>query len=196
MRMRVKISKGNIKLGKISNISLSPVFSCPTAPCNQYCYAVKTTRLRSAARRAWKTNLSFYKEHPEDFFFEIRCWLVVNETKEFRWHVGGDIPNYHYFCRMAEIARQFPDIRFMVFTKRYGYIKEYGHIPKNLAVIFSAWPGWKIPRTTRPIAFIKGDPRAKNYIVCEGRCDLCYQCFDLPELKKNVLLKPLAHYKP
>ena len=196
--MRIKISPGNQKLGDIPNISLAPIYSCPTAPCNRYCYAVRIYHRGNTTRRAWKSNLDFYKENPINFFFELRSWLTVKSPTEFRWHVGGDIPDYHYFWNMLHIAREFPNIKFLAFTKRYLYIKHkyYTSIPKNLTLIFSVWPGWKMPRTTRPKAFILGDRRAKNYIKCVGRCDRCYKCFNLSELKKNVLLQPIAHYKP
>jgi len=195
--MNLTISKGNTKLGKIPNISLAPIYSCPDAPCHEFCYAVKTAERWPIVDQVWKANLDFYLKEPYKFFDEVRAWLTVFSPKKFRWHVAGDIPSRAYLFGMMKTAEYFPKTKFMCFTKRYDMVSKCSHIPGNLSIILSAWPGHplKNPCNRFPVAYIKGDPRAENYIECSGRCDACGDCFYLRRKKKNVLLKPLSNLK-
>lgn len=92
--MDVKISLGNSKIGRIMNINLPPIISCPTGvPCAlDRCYALKAYRRYPNVRLAWDSNLSFYKNNPIEFFNNIKIQLEKKKKiKRFRWHSSGDI---------------------------------------------------------------------------------------------------------
>ncbi len=91
--MDVKISNGNIKLGKIFNINLPPVLSCAVGvPCFKKCYAMKAYKMYPNVREAWTHNLNTYHANKDEYFASI-----INQLKRkkhldrFRWHSSGDI---------------------------------------------------------------------------------------------------------
>ena len=43
----------------------------------------------------------------------------------FRFHVGGDIIDNIYFDYMVAIARDFPETKFLAFTKKYEIVNAY-----------------------------------------------------------------------
>ena len=58
----ISISKGNIKMGDISSISLPAVVTCrPDAPCFLKCYARKMCAYRDTVRAAYERNLDIYR---------------------------------------------------------------------------------------------------------------------------------------
>ena len=71
------ISPGNSKLGKIVNISLPPVVSCPkNVPCaNDGCYAKRIYKLREVVRNAWNDNFNTYKLDPQKYFNDINIYI-------------------------------------------------------------------------------------------------------------------------
>lgn len=91
--MEVKISVGNIKLGKIFNVNLPPIITCAyRVPCMKKCYAMKAYRAYPNARNAWNDNLNLYTLNKDEYFASI-----INQLKKkkhfdrFRWHSSGDI---------------------------------------------------------------------------------------------------------
>ncbi len=186
-KMKISISKGNIKLGKIANISLSPIKSCGKLPCNKDCYSIKAYRIYPIARKAWDNNLKTYTEKPDFFFDEVDKFFSDGKTRFFRWQQAGDIPDQSYLDGMVKIAKKYPDIKYLAFTKKY-YL-DYSDIPYNLQIIFSAWPGHKIPLDIMPIAFMQDgtEDRVVNTIECPGNCENCGLCWSLGKLNKNVV---------
>lgn len=74
--MRIKISKGNSKLGDVNNLSLPPILTCDKNPCTTSgCYALKFYKMYSNVRNSWDSNLSFYKEDSSLFFKELDTFL-------------------------------------------------------------------------------------------------------------------------
>ena len=189
--MNTIISKGNMKLSKIPNISLPPILSCDNkVECAKSCYALKAFRLYPSAKKAWSNNLDLYKSDPVKFFNDIDVWLNKNKPEFFRWQQAGDIYNQDYFNSMKDIARKHKDIKFLCFTKKYHL--EFKRIPKNLEIIFSAWPGRNIPKSKFRIAWLDNgeDNRIpKSAIECPGHCDVCGMCWNLSKLNKDVKFK-------
>ena len=184
------ISLGNMKTGAIPAISLPPIKTCrKNAPCRTSCYAMKAWRAYPTAKAAWDGNLKFFKKDPAKFEEAIDKILVKLTPKFFRWHVAGDIPSQEYFTIVKKIAKKHNKTKFLIFTKQYEF--NYTRAPKNLVVVFSAWPGLKMPRHRKSIAFMRDkkspDNRIKNTIECPGNCETCGACWSLSKLNKNVV---------
>ena len=91
--MDVKISAGNMKLGKIPNVNLPPIITCAyRVPCMKKCYAMKAYRAYPNARDAWNNNLNIYHMNKEEYFASIIKQLKkIKHFDKFRWHSAGDI---------------------------------------------------------------------------------------------------------
>lgn len=136
----MKISEGNSKLGKIPNISMTPIKACGNCKsCASKCYALKAYRQYPATKAAWDHNLDAAKNDPKTYFGDIQAYLIKSRPKYFRWHVSGDILNQEYFGHMVSIAILNPKTTFLAFTKMHSL--DYSARPKNLIVRFSQWPG-------------------------------------------------------
>ena len=118
--MTVKISKGNKKIGKVWNISLTPVLSCPSGvPCAKDCYAMKAYKQYPNVRKAWDHNLREFMTDSEAYFDSIIDQLASYKGTTFRWHVAGDIPSQVYYNGMVRVAREYPKIQFLAFTNNF-----------------------------------------------------------------------------
>ena len=177
-KLTLNISRGNVKMGAIPSVSLTPCVSCdPHLPCYAKCYARRMLRYPNV-RKAWDTNLEYYRENPDGFFADLRQALKMSAY--FRMHVGGDIPDYDYFARLCETVRQAKNCKVLLFTKKgylvNRYIENGGKIPANLKVIFSRWYDW---RQANPYNFPETDiyrsvtDLPKKAITCGGNCSAC-----------------------
>lgn len=181
--MRLKISEGNNKLGKIANLSMPPGLTCvPGIPClSEGCYAMKAYRLYPNVQNAWTSNLELWESNPGKFFSEFSAWLTKKKPERFRLFTGGDMPSEEFLTQLMFVATNHPETGFLVFTKRYDY--DYGKMPDNLKVVLSIWPGVKLPTNTDlPWAWLEEDPRRRKtfpHYVCPGGCDACpHLCWD------------------
>lgn len=189
--MKISVSPGNIKLGAIPNISLPPGLSCqPGVPCVADCYAQKAVRLYKPAREAWQRNWQIYRDDPEDYFGQVSMWVSDHTPDFFRWHVAGDIPEQRYFSGMINVAFEYSETRFLCFTKNYGVTNQV-FVPKNLAVVHSAWPGYPAPPGDLPIAWMQDGTEKRvpgDALKCAGHCGYCGgTCWHLKELGKDVV---------
>jgi len=186
--MKICISKGNMKLGKIANISLAPILSCDKkVECSKDCYALKAYRLYPNVKKAWADNLKIYRKDPDLYFNTIDKFLSNGKTSFFRWQQAGDIYDQAYYNRMVEIAKKYKDIKFLVFTKKYHL--DFSTKPDNLEIVFSAWPGRDIPKTKFKIAWMNDGIENRipnNAIECPGNCESCGMCWNLSKLNKDV----------
>jgi len=194
--MEVKISKGNTKLNRVWNLSLPPIKTClANAPCVRLCYAMKAYRLYPATRNAWDHNLAFWQQHPVEFEESLAAHLSAAKkpVRLFRWHVGGDIPDLRYFYMMCHIATQFPDTKFLAFTKRYGIPPQAVTMPKNFTIVLSAWPGLDLHNPMNlPVAWMQDGTETrvpKDALECHGDCAACGLCWELPTIGKDVVFE-------
>lgn len=189
--MHLKISKGNSKLGRIPNISFSPVLSCvDDAPCFSDCYAIKAWRMYPLVRKSWYGNYSYWMREPLSFQSEMKTWFSKNEIQAFRWFVAGDIPDENFLEVMRDIACEFKTVRFLCFTKRHEL--NFMGLPDNLQIILSMWPGWGDVSSPRRRAWMQDGTETRipeNVISCLGTCDRCFTCFYLNELGRDVVMK-------
>lgn len=178
------ISNGNVKIGRVMNVSLAPILSCGNcSECQFWCYDIKaclqyTKTVVDARIRNW---VIFIRDRDE-FFRRIEDKLRRRrKNKYFRWHVAGDIVDLDHFIRMVEVAKNHPDFIFWTYTKMYAIVNEfcdkYGKetIPSNFSVMFSEWRGLPMDN---PYGFAEfrvrfdGEPEPPCY-HCPGNCDVC-----------------------
>jgi hypothetical protein len=185
------ISKRNTKIGETASISLPPRLTCPKdSPCLHYdCYACKLGHYKYLHNQ-WSHNLHHYLEYWIEYFNGIEQFLSNYKGEYFRWHVAGDIPDQPYLNGMAEVALDFPNIKFAVFTKKYNF--DYEELPKNLSVLFSTWPNYPIPsRSNIPFAWYYdgSETRIPNTaFLCKKHCELCRMCWDKELLQKHDII--------
>lgn len=190
--MKVTISAGNSKLGKLPNISLTPIKSCrPGVLCSGNCYALRPYNQYPSTRKAWDGNLAAYQENAKEFFGYIRAFLAKKKPAFFRWHVGGEIPDPLYWSWMQRTCSVNPETNFLVFTKYYDL--DFSHVPSNLSTILSVWPGMPLPKNTElPRAWMKPKEPVEGYDIpedalhCPGLCTECGMCFDLRKTGKDI----------
>lgn len=187
----VTISRSNSKLGRIVNVSLSPIKGCvPGVPCTRECYACKAYRLYPMTRWAWDKNLILAQNYRGAFFTDIRNFLATEHTDVslFRWHTSGDILDQDYLNNMVAIARDFPTVRFLTFTKNHGL--DYSELPSNFTVIFSMWVNWGNTELNIPRAWYQNGHETRvpdTAMECYGKCDECGICWHLNEVKRDVV---------
>lgn len=188
--MKISISYGNTKMGKIPSISLPPIKSCGNcSKCAKHCYAKQAYLQYKCTRDAYDRNLAILKNDPQDYFHQIYEFINKSYDKNkpipfFRWHVSGDILDLNYFNAMVTFAYQFQETNFLVFTKMYNIVDEYlirYSIPLNLKIFYSVWLdeeidnpcGISIARTVN-----KGETNKYEGFKCEGNCEQCMACFE------------------
>ena len=186
--VKVSISTGNGKIGRVLNVSIAPIISCGNCKgCKYFCYDVKAVLLRLNVLKARARNYVFAMKYRDAYFEAIRKKLMRRRlNKYFRWHVGGEMPDYAYFCETVKIAREFPEFKFWTYTKVYGYVNRYVRengrdaIPENYKIMFSKWDGMPIYNPYNfPVFACKlkdgnKDPMEWDAMYkCPGNCDTC-----------------------
>ena len=193
--MRTKISNQNSKLGKIPNISLTPIKSCVNCKeCKKSCYALKAYRMYPNVRNAWDVNLDMARNNHTEFFNDINTFIAKKKPSFFRWHVAGDILGTSYLTSMIVLATNNPTTKFLAFTKNHKVINDYlasGRFPDNFTVIMSGWPKMMLDNPyDLPVAWLQDGTETrvpKTAINCPGKCDACGMCWELPKLNKDVV---------
>ena len=180
MKGRINISLGNTKLGKVPNVSLPAIITCPpNVPCAKDCYCNSDVFYWKQAREKWEENYQLYQTDPYGYFAQLDKFLLKVKPKFFRYHVSGDAPNQLYVDNMLLLAAKHNKTNFLVFTKRFELFWE--KMP-NFKVKYSAWGmdipvktprAWVIPQENIP----KGEEVYMGRKVCKGKCDDCYFCW-------------------
>lgn len=188
--LHVCITKGNRKIGRVLNVSLPPITSCGGAcrVCKGICYDIKACMQYGNVLLARARNYALAMYDRDRYFAEISAALSPRRRRKvFRWHVGGDILDYDYFCRMVEVARLHPDWRFWTYTKQYDivnrYVFEHGGsidaaIPGNLSIMFSVWDGLDCINPYEFATFecvLDGNKWPDGVHHCPGNCDVCLE---------------------
>jgi hypothetical protein len=185
--MKLTISSGNSKLGKIPNFSLPPRKSCPnckhcsgTYNGHKYsCYADKAMRMFPSAKQAWEKNLRQCKRDLAGSRRQLETWLHKHKPKWFRIHVAGDFFSQEYLDMWLWIAKAFPNTKFLAFTKSFHL--DFGSKPRNLKIIYSIMPTTPkadAPRGSR--AYAGPMPKTTQRVfLCPGNCETCAVCWNL-----------------
>jgi hypothetical protein len=200
----VRLIWGNDKLGpRIQTASLLPVVTCdPNAPCSKApagrkrppCYACKFTMRRSVAD-SWNHNTKIAKRDPWGFWASVAADWEWVQPRFFRFGVAGDCPSPEFIAALIAFAARFPTTRILVFTKRYSWWNAQPKLPRNLSVVYSAWPGFPMDNPhKRPVAWMFWDKHPDDRIPntarpCLGACESCMACWGLGRGKSVVFDK-------
>ena len=194
---RLRVSKGNSKLGAIPSISLPAVKTCAQGvPCTKQCYVVKNMySIRPNILKSHQANLDLLNYSRNLFFKQVSAYLDKHDPPYFRIHVAGDYVDAEYFHRWMVTARIHPETRFLSFTKAFHLlpVEAMIHIiPDNLAVIASCWPGYVDPPKGYRVAWMQDGNEHRvpsDAIECPGLCESCGLCWDLPDLGRDVVFR-------
>ena len=190
--LKVCITSGNVKIGRVMNVSLLPIVTCANCrECKRLCYDIKACLQYVCVLMARARNTALAMYNRDEYFRQIAAKLSRRKTRKFfRWHVGGDIPDYDYFERMIAVAEAFPDFRFWTYTKNYGIVNLYcarhggskDCVPSNLVVMFSKWDGMKMlnpygfPEFYCKLPDGNKDTTEEEFSKmhkCPGNCEIC-----------------------
>jgi hypothetical protein len=182
-QIKICISAGNRKIGRVMNVSLPPILSCANCSgCSKICYDIKACLQYASCMDARIRNYAILLLDREEYFRRIEQAISRRrKNKYFRWHVAGDILDFDYFVHMVEIARAHPDFVFWTYTKNYkvvnSYCETYGkdNIPANLSVMFSEWRGMTMlnPYGFPQFSVVFKDEDKPRGFYCPGNCDVC-----------------------
>lgn len=170
------------------------------APCSKECYARNGNYRFPSVLESHTKNLNAYLESPKNYFNTISKYLKRRSHIEyFRYHSSGDIVDEKYLKGMVSVAKEFPNIKFLAFTKKFelvnGYLKKGYRIPKNLKILFSNWDKnfivdnpYNLPMTYVDFKDKSKNPTlpTKNAKVCPGSCETCKMCWNLK--KKHAVI--------
>ena len=201
------ISKGNMKMKKGFLIwNLPSGITCPgkTEICDKKCYARK-------AERQYKQTLPCRMANLDDSLSEDFVTMMVDTMHQmiydangvwvksfkgyFRIHESGDFYSQRYLNDWFTLAKMFPSIKFLAFTKSFDL--DFTGKPENLEIVLSVMPDTTIPNYKRildlgfSIAYA-GDSMymfadsSTMPIECPGNCDECGACWGLSKRKINV----------
>lgn len=193
--IRLCVSKGNRKIGRVLNVSLMPIMTCGKRCkyCKGICYDIKACVQYKNVLDARVRNTVLAIHHRQEYFDRIEGIISRRRAnKYFRWHVAGDILDYNYFENMVRIAKNHPDFTFWTYTKQYEIVNSYceqnggaSAIPGNLSIMFSEWKvsdgvgNYTVIPFENPYNFpvfavrFHGEAEPENMYKCPGNCDVC-----------------------
>ena len=190
-KVKMCISPGNEKIGKVLNVSIPPIITCHhCAKCMYFCYDIKACiQYPETVIDARVRNLHVLLTNRDEYFNRIdKKMSRRRKNKYFRWHVAGDILDYDYFDRMVNNARNHPDyIAIWTYTKEYDIVNKWlddhgglSALPYNFVVMFSKWDGVPMNNPYNlPVFACKLKDGNKDAMpwddmyICPGNCDIC-----------------------
>ena len=205
--MNISVSDKNSKLGKMGNFSLPPVKSCPNSKtCAVFvtkdgkvykCYAERPYNQYDQTEAAWDRNFQIAQENLPEMENQLLAYFKSYNGYLFRIHVSGDFFDKEYLQMWLKIARKTKHVKFLVFTKMYGWFHKQ-ILPENLTVLLSFMESHVTPEIAMSFAQGMGKlpayvatERPEGYITCPEQtagitCVQCKLCWKLPELKRPV----------
>lgn len=194
-KMETRISAGNVKLGTIANISLTPGRTCSPEACKTClrdgCYAMKSYRMYKTVRAAWDANTDLALERLDVMESDLMEYFgCITAPRFFRIHVGGDFVTREYAAMWARVAAANPHTNFLAFTKQWDMIRGV-EFPENVSIVLSSWPGTEIPADLRALYSVAwlDDGNADvpaDALECPGNCANCGVCWSLAKRKLDV----------
>lgn len=194
MAQLVNISQGNAKLGPyIPSVSTMPGRDCGNCgKCVKDCYAVRITKHRPNVRKSWQHNGDVARTSQRAYFRSIHAYLRWMNPTFFRFHVAGDILDQTYLRNMIRMAKAFPRVKFLAFTKMHHL--DFTGLPENLSVVASMWPGLEPHPNVEhlPKAWMQDGTEERvpeTAIPCPGRCEECGMCWSLKGIGRDVVFR-------
>jgi hypothetical protein len=143
-------------------------------------------------RQAWQANLDFLRADRDEFFAALARYFDRRTPLFFRYHIGGDFIDTDHLQRAIKLAREFPGIKFLAFSKRFSFFPRPRTIPSNFALIASAWTGGSALPAGYRVAYMRDpanpDPRIPaRALDCHGGCDTCALCWHLRGIRADVV---------
>lgn len=166
--LRVRISKGNTKIGNIPQFNLLPgdapikanngTLLCNIAGtcgkhckfCKNDCYAMRAARFHhNSCIPAWACNTLILRTEPEKIRFAINEYCRKNVVKYFRFHSSGELENTEHLLLYAQICKDNPEVTFYLYTKAFDILQDWFNelkirresIPDNFVINLSEWHG-------------------------------------------------------
>lgn len=181
--LKLCVSNGNSKIGRIKNISVAPILSCAgiCKTCMHHCYDIKAVLQYRNVSKARARNFVLLRDNPMEFYIQARKAIAKQRKGLFRWNVGGELYNLTYLQIIVKLAREFPETRFLLFTKRHFLVNTFcernggrNAIPENLKLIFSMWPGMEMDNPYDfPVSCPYPDDKPETWVECPGNCETC-----------------------
>lgn len=181
--IKICVTNGNRKIGRVMNVSLLPIFTCLTncTGCRFFCYDIKACMQYKNVLLARVRNTVLLWCNRREYFRQIEEKICRRrKNKYFRWHVAGDIIDENYLINMIEIARRHTDFVFWTYTKQYHIINHYcdkfgrESIPGNLSIMFSQWDGIAMINPYNfPEFRVYDDVTNATEHKCPGNCETC-----------------------
>ena len=138
----VHIGRGNAKTGGINEGTL-PLYTCDRsarATCGRSCYAVRMALRLPALFGHYAANTAARRRDPAAYyraFFE-----EARRTGKFlRLNESGDFESVRQLRAAIAVAREFPDVVVITYTKRRNLLRTAATAPASFHVHFSCWTG-------------------------------------------------------
>ena len=182
--IKMCISSGNRKIGRVMNVSLMPVMTCGNCKeCKHFCYDIKAClQYPNTVIDARMRNTVLLLRDRDEYFHRIDVAISRRRiNKFFRWHVAGEIVDIDYLSRTCDIARKHPDFVFWTYTKMYDTVNAFidangrDAIPSNFHIMFSEWKGLPMnnPYGMPTFSCHFPDEPVPDAFKCPGNCDIC-----------------------
>ncbi len=216
--LTISISIGNRKVGNIPSFNLPPVSSClNSATCKEFtddvgvrrkCYAIQPYEMYPSTKKAWDKNFLLCQKNLESVERQLTVYFKRANVLLFRIHTSGDFFSKEYLAMWIRIAKKFPSVKFLAYTKVYGFFKGL-ELPSNLTVLLSYMPSINVESAKRfsnmiglPMAYATTE-RPEGFITCpeqvlKGKengitCAECKICWNLNSLKRPMNIHFIPH---
>ena len=173
-----QLARAGAKIGRIPQLSLPPVQSCPGASdwCKARCYAKRPYRQYAQTRARWDENYAAVQtgEPLPD---------LPAGTTEFRFHVSGDFFSAPYIRQWIAFVDRYPNVRFWGYTKSYRVSRLVRALTAlrdrpNVQLFASVDESMPEPPAGWRVAYIAPDPRFTGIACPEqaGKVPECASC--------------------
>ena len=187
-----KLTNSNSKLGPFIFNWVMALDSCrhKTAHCDTYCYGKHGNYFFGSVKNRMDENYkcskksNFVKKMSEQLQELSQAGL-----KYVRLHATGDFYSDKYFEKWIALARKFPSIIFLAYTRNTDI--DFSKAPDNLRLRFSSDPSTvKVNPTATSFAKVTYDlehgqaqhmQKFEGDSVCQGKCKTCKFCFSTTE---------------
>lgn len=177
----------------VVSFDLTPIITCAkNVPCKKQGYCQLPIRMNFINTLAsWERNTKAVKSGL--WKNELIDYLAYYKPEFFRIHAYGDFLSQNYVNDWFEIARMFPLINFLAFTKQFSF--NYTKRPENFTVVFSFWHDWGLTefadnqKVNKVFVYDWRNPDNRidnNTIFCPGHCASCLLCWNADTIQNTI----------